>query len=251
MIRAVVIDDEPLAREVVVEMLRTCCKDIEVVGQAADVAGGAELIRVSGPDLVILDIQLLGGTSFDLLQKLDRINFKIIFITAFEEYAIQAFRFCAIDYILKPINPADFSEAIRRVRQAYKRDSLELKLNALFENLENIHSPNRKIVLRTSGNLYLLSLSEIIRCQSDKNYTHFFTVQHDEIIVSKTLREYEELLGDFNFIRIHQSHLVNISHIRRYDKSDGGQVVMSDNSRLPVSFRKKDDLMRFFERTNV
>jgi two-component system, LytTR family, response regulator len=251
MIKAVIIDDEPLARELIVELMASCASDVEVVGQGGDVAGGLRLIRELQPDLLLLDVQLLDGTSFDLLRQLDHFNYKIIFITAFEEYAIQAFRFSAIDFILKPVDPDDLREAIRKARQAMARESLDVRLQALFQNLESIGSDKRKIVLRTSTNYYLLNLSDIIRCQSDKNYTHFFTVDHEEIIVSKTLKEYEELLEDFNFIRIHQSHLVNLNHIRRYDKSDGGQVVMSDNSRLPVSFRKKEELMKFFERLHV
>jgi two-component system LytT family response regulator len=251
MIKAVIIDDEPLARELIADLATSCYSDIEVVGQGADVNGGLRLIRDLQPELLFLDVQLMGGTSFDLLKQLDHFNYKIIFITAFEEYAIQAFRFSAIDFILKPVNPDDLKEAIRKARQAMVRESLEVQIMTLFQNLENIGSHKRRIVLRTSNNYYLLNLGDIIRCQSEKNYTHFFTVNSEEIVVSRTLKEYEELLEGFNFLRIHQSHLVNMDHIRRYDKSDGGQVVMSDNSRLPVSFRKKEDLMKFFERIHV
>jgi len=251
MIRAIVLDDEYLAREVIIDLLSSCCKDIEVVGQCGDILTGLKLIKELKPDLLILDIQLVDGTSFDLLKKLDHYNYKIIFVTAYEEYAIQAFRFSAIDYILKPIDPDNLLEAIRRVKQALAKESLELKLNTLFQNLENIHSDRRKIILRTSSNMHLLCLSEIIRCQSEKNYTHFFTDKGEMIVVSKTLKEYEELLQGFDFVRIHQSHLVNLSHIRRYEKSNGGEVVMSDDSRLPVSFRKKEELMKFFDRIKV
>jgi two-component system LytT family response regulator len=251
MIRAIVLDDEYLAREILVDLLSSCCKDIEVVGQGGDILTGLKLIKELKPDLLILDIQLVDGTSFDLLKKLDHYNYKIIFVTAYEEYAIQAFRFSAIDYILKPIDPDNLLEAIRRVKQAMVKESLELKLNTLFQNLENIHSDRRKIILRTSSNMHLLCLSEIIRCQSEKNYTHFFTDKGEMIVVSKTLKEYEELLQGFDFVRIHQSHLVNLSHIRRYEKSNGGEVVMSDDSRLPVSFRKKEELMKFFDRIKV
>lgn len=251
MIRAIVLDDEHLAREIIVDLLHACCKDIEVVGQGGDVATGLKLIGDLKPDLLLLDIHLTDGTSFDLLKKLDHYNYKIIFITAYEEYAIQAFRFSAIDYILKPIDPDSLLEAIRKVKQLVEKESLQVKLNVLFQNLENIHSDKRKIILRTSNNLHLLCLTDIIRCQSNKNYTHFFTMYGEEIVVSRTLKEYEEMLGEFSFVRIHQSHLVNLEHIRRYEKSNGGEVVLTDNTRLPVSFRKKEELMRLFDRIRV
>lgn len=249
MLRTVVVDDEVMARETIIDMLNLFCGDVEVIGEASGVNTGYEIINHHKPDLVLLDIKMGDGTGFDLLNKFETINFHVIFITAFEEYAIQAFKFSALDYLLKPIDPKELTAAIQKAKTLISQNNLELRINTLFDNLRNINQDKRKkLVLKTTGNVHVVDLANVIRCQSDKNYTHFFTSDGEHIVVSKTLKEFDELLSEFDFFRVHQSHLINLDYIKRYDKSDGGFLVMKDDTRVPVSFRKKDELMKFFKK---
>ncbi len=248
MIRTLVIDDEVKARETIIDMLNLFCKDIDVIGEASSVSTGIEMINHYNPDLILLDIRMTDGTGFDLLKKLDKIDFYVIFITAFEEYAIDAFKFSAINYLLKPIDPDELTESVSKVKDRLEKDDYSLHINTFFDNLESSNNKTKKLVLKTSDSIHIVSLNEIIRCQSDKNYTHFFTINNGKIIVSKTLKEYEEMLSDFDFFRAHQSHLINLNFIKRFDKVEGGVLVMKDNSKVPVSFRKREELMKFFKR---
>jgi two-component system LytT family response regulator len=245
MIRAVVIDDEIMARETITEMVDLYCQEVKVIGEAENVKSGIELIKNASPDLLLLDIQLTDGTSFDILKNIKKNDFKVIFITAYEDYALKAIKFSALDYILKPIDPNELVVAIDKARESLEQRDTSVKLRALFDNMEH-YGDNKKIVLKTANNVHLISLNDIIRCQSDKNYTHFHIRNHEKVVVSKTLKEYEDILSEYKFFRAHQSHLINLSHIRRYEKADGGYLVMSDNSIVPVSFRKKDELMKAF-----
>ena len=248
MIRTLVIDDEVKARETIIDMLNLFCKDIDVIGEASSVSTGFEMINHHNPDLILLDIKMTDGSGFDLLKKFERIGFYVIFITAFEEFAIEAFKFSAIDYLLKPIDPDELTDSVSNVKERLQKDNYSLQLGTFFENLESSNGKTKKLVLKTSDSIHVVSLNEIIRCQSDKNYTHFYTISNGKIVVSKTLKEYEELLTDFGFLRAHQSHLINLNFIKRFDKSDGGVLVMKDNSKVPVSFRKREELMKFFKR---
>jgi len=247
MIRTLVVDDEARARETIIDMLNLFCNGIEVIGEASSVKTGYEMIDHHQPDLVLLDIKMPDGTGFDLLKKFDTIEFYVIFITAFEEFAIKAFKFSALDYLLKPIDPDELSSAIEKLKTAIEKDSIELRIKAMFQNLNQNQVKNKKLVLKTTTNVHVVDLDNVIRCQSDKNYTHFFTTDNEQITVSKTLKEFDELLSDMNFFRAHQSHLINLDFVKRFEKADGGYLVMKDNSTVPVSFRKKEELMRIFK----
>ena len=247
MIRTIVIDDENKARETIVNMLDMYCKDVEVVAEAHDVQSGYDAIRKHAPELVLLDIKMPDGTGFDLLRKFLNFDFQVIFITAYEEFAIRAFKFSALDYLLKPIGPDELIGAVQKAQDKLNSDNLTVKIRTLFENIDHLSNREKKIVLKTSSNVHVINLYEIIRCQSDKNYTHFYTSEGDKIVVSKTLKEYDELLRSYGFFRVHQSHLINLSYVKRFEKSEGGYLVMKDNSKVPVSFRKKDDLMKLFK----
>lgn len=187
------------------------------------------------------------GTGFDLLRKLKNPEFFLIFITAFEEFAIRAIKFSALDYILKPPDPDELVNAVEKARKAIDRENVTMRLDALFENLDIMSNKNKKIVLKTTNSVHIVNLSDIIRCESEKNYTHFYTTEGEKITVSKTLKEFNELLLGYSFYRVHQSHLVNLMHLKRYDKQNGGCLVMDDNTTVPVSFRKKEDLMKLFK----
>jgi len=247
MIRTIVIDDEVQARETILKMLSAYCPDVEVVATAGSVKEGIKTLGEIKPDLLLLDIKMADGTGFDLLKKLDNIDFRLIFITAFEEFAIRAIKFSAIDYILKPFDPDELINAIEKAGNLIQKDHMSLRLDALYENLDLINTGQKKIVLKTADNVHIVKLNEIIRCESEKNYTHFFTIENEKITVSRTLKEFNELLSGYNFYRVHQSHLVNLDHVKRYEKIGGGKLIMDDDSEVPVSFRKKEDLMKIFK----
>ncbi len=246
MIRCVIVDDESKAREILVEMLKLYCNTVEVVGQAHNVNSGYEIIRQLNPDLVLLDIKMPDGSGFDLLHKFEKIDFKVIFITAHEEYAIKAFRFSALDYILKPIDPSDLISAVEKVSGIDNINDINEQFKTLKENFYNgTNSQEKRIVLKTTENIYVISIKDVIRCQSEKNYTYFYFNNRERIIVSKTLKDFDEILTDFGFMRIHRSHLINLSYIDRFDKSEGGFLIMKDGSKVDVSHRKKEKLLSY------
>jgi two-component system LytT family response regulator len=244
MISIAVIDDEQKARETILTILGMSKIDIEVAGEADSVKAGYELILAKHPDLVLLDITLVDGTGFDLLRKFEKIYFKVIFITAHEEYALMAFKFSALDYILKPLTAGDLLKAIEKANESKLHDDTELKITTFLSNLEKI----KKIILRTSESIHIIPIKNIIRCEADVNYTTFYIDTGAKLLVSKTLKDYSDMLEPSGFFRTHQSHLVNLDHILRYDKADGGHLVMADDSIVPVASRKKDELFKLFEK---
>ena len=243
MISIAVIDDEPKARETIINILALGNFETKLVGEADSVQSAFELISLQSPDVVLLDINLPDGNGFDLLKKFEKINFKIIFITAHEEYAIQAFKFSAVDYILKPIRAAELFAAIEKASESFNKKETVQKISALLSNLEKL----KKIVLKTAESIHIINVSQIIRCEADVNYTKFYLENGEKLLVSKPLKEYDELLGRNGFFRTHQSHLVNLDHILRYDKTDGGYLILDDKSMVPVSTRKKEELFRIFD----
>lgn len=244
MLSIVVVDDEPKARETIINILKLGSIEISVVGEADDVKSGFDIISQTNPDLILLDINLPDGTGFDLLKKFGKIPFKIIFITAHEEHAIKAFKFSALDYILKPVAAGDLIGAIEKAADTIHKEETELKFSAFLSNLDKI----KKIVLKTAESIHIINIKNIIRCEADINYTTFYLDNGEKLLVSKTLKDYAELLESSGFFRSHQSHLVNLDHILRYDKTEGGHLVMCDESIVPVSSRKKDELFKLFER---
>lgn len=218
--------------------------NIRILGEAGSVAEAHELIQQLTPEIVLLDINMPDGTGFDLLAKFEKIDFRLIFITAHEEYAINAFKFSAIDYILKPISAGSLLSAIDKAGNAIDKDQMALKLNVLLNNLEKL----KKIVLKTAESIHIINVDQIIRCEADVNYTHFYLDNAKHLIVSKPLKDYAEVLEQAGFFRTHQSHLVNLEHVVRYDKTEGGHLVMDNESIVPVSTRKKDELFQVFEK---
>jgi len=248
MIRTIIIEDEVKARETLANMLGMYCPSVQIIDQADCVEKGIKSIEYHDPELVFLDIQMPDGTGFDLLKKLKTPNFKLVFITAFEEYAIKAFKFSAIDYLLKPIDPEDLVETITKIEHIIEHENNQIKLKALLENIETISSEVKKIVLKTSESIHIVKVKDIVRCESSSNYTQFFFNDGKKILVSKTLKEFDELLSGYGFFRVHQSHLVNTQYIQSFEKGEGGFLVMTDNSKIPVSFRKKESLLKLFDK---
>jgi two-component system LytT family response regulator len=246
MLKTLIIDDEQHVRQSLSYLLGKVCPSVKMVGEADSVATGLQAIRAKLPELVLLDIQLGDGTGFDLLRHFDNIDFRVIFITAYEKYAIEAFGFSAIDYILKPVNPEKLAEAVNRAQQLVQQ-SFTLQLSVLKENLEKKDLKERKIILRNQENIYLLDVGSIIHCESDGCYTTFETSEGEKIMVSNQLKEYDDLLTESGFFRAHRSHLINLKHIRRFEKQEGGYLIMTNNIRVPVSAARRERLLELFD----
>lgn len=242
----VIVDDEPLARQTIESIIAENLPHIKVVGKAAEVNEAVALIVKTEPDLVFLDVDILGGSGFDVLRLLKPIHFKVIFITAHQKYALQAIKFSAFDYILKPVNQHELVAAVNNALHDTRKDN-KLNWDVFFGNL-NDNEKNKKLVLKTSDSIHLVNISEILRCEADNNYSTFFLVDGVKIVISKGLKEYEELLSAYGFFRVHQSHLVNLNFITRFDKKEGGNLVLSDKTLVPVSQRKKQKLLELFDK---
>jgi two-component system LytT family response regulator len=246
MLRTLIIDDEPSVRNTLNGLLKRTCPQVSIVGEAHSVATGIRAIMEKSPDLILLDIKMDDGTGFDLLNHFENINFKIIFVTAYEEFAIRAFDFSAIDYLLKPINPEKLVKAVKNVELLKSKD-FSTQLNALRENIDTHGGAIKKIILKNQESIHLLNVDDIIHCESDGSYTVFETFDNYKIVVSKNLKEYDALLSQSGFLRLHRSHLINLKHIKRFDKHDGGYIVMSNGSQIPVSTSGRERLLELFK----
>ncbi len=244
MMRAVIVDDEINARETLGIMLKMYAPEIEVIAEADGVKSGLQVINSNQPDLLFLDIQMGDGSGFDLLSYFSSYPFKVIFVTAYEEYALKAFKFSALDYLVKPVTPDDLIRAVGKVKETSATDSFKSQMDVLELNYENKNKPPEKIILKTLDAIYVVEVKEIIRCESDDNYTKFYLEEGNKLMVSKTLKEFDEMLGTAGFLRVHQSHLININQIDHLVKKDGGMLIMKDKSEVPVASRKKDQLLK-------
>jgi two-component system LytT family response regulator len=246
MIRTVVIEDEERSRLLLLELLHEHCRQINVVAGADSVKAGLETIIEQKPQLVFLDIELQSETSFEILEKLPEINFELIFTTAFDHYALKAIKFCAIDYLLKPIDLNELQVAIAKVEKRLNREYLNKNLEALLDNIKSTSQNNHKIALPTLEGLLFVRVSDIIYCESEGPYTKFFLKQPGKIVTSKHLKEYEDLLSEYNFFRIHKSYLVNLQEIQKYLRGEGGQLIMSNGAALNVSKQRKEEFMNIY-----
>jgi len=243
--KALIIDDENRTRDLIAKMINSFGFDIEAIPAGENVQSGIKAIDELNPDIVFLDIQMPDGTGFDVLKSVKNKNFEVIFITAHEEFAIKAIKFSALDYLLKPIDPEELRAAVEKAIKAVDGKKEESQFEALQNNIQ----PNqkRRLVLKTQESVYVVELDEIIRCEADRNYTSFFLVGGKKILVSKTLKEYETLLSSHNFLRVQQSHLINLDYVDRYDKGSGGSVVMKDGSEVPLSPAKREIFFKIIE----
>jgi two-component system LytT family response regulator len=245
MIKAIIIDDEKNSREVIDELLKEYFEEIEVVAKTEDVKSSIKEIELHKPKLLFLDIDLPDGTGFDILKNIDYSGMKVVFITAHEEYAIKAIKFSAFDFILKPFNSSELIKTVRKVLDEHNAENDALRFEVILSNYLS-KSKLEKIVLKTSDKIYLVKLDDIVRCEAENNYTVFHLKDGNKIMVSKTIKTYETLFSENDFIRVHQSHLVNLNYIQHFDKQDGGMLVMYDNSVVPVSHQKRTALWEYF-----
>lgn len=244
--KVVLIDDDASVRENLKTLLGIYVKEAEVIAEADGVKSGIECIKTHHPDLVLLDVEMQDGTGFDLLAIYGELDFKVIFVTGHNGYAIKAFKYSAVDYILKPVDPEELINAINKAKEGLDKNEQNLKVANLVQNKITPLS-DQKIVLKDTETVYLVSIKDIVRCESETNYTRFYMIDGRSMMVSKTLKEYDNLLQEQSFFRAHQSHLINLHHFDRYEKKDGGTVHMKDGSVLPVAIRKKEALMASLE----
>lgn len=241
--KILIIDDEQRTRELIAKMIQSFDLEVEVHPIGENVKSGLEAIDALKPDLVFLDIQMPDGTGFDLLKAVPNRQFGVIFITAHEEFAIKAIKFSALDYILKPVDPEELKEALENALENLpEAGSVKEEVQAQYETLQHNIQPNqkRRLVLKTQESVHVVELENIIRCEADRNYTSFYLTGGKKILVSRTLKDYETMLTGHNFLRVQQSHLVNLNYVDRYDKGNGGAVVMKDGSEVPLSPAKRD-----------
>lgn len=249
MITALIIDDIEKARIALRSDLEHYCPSVSILGEADGVESGIAAIRKYSPDLIFLDIKMSDGTGFDLIEKIKKteagLNFKIIFTTAYNEFAIKAFKFSALDYLLKPVDPDDLVQAIGKVKETKKSSDLKDNLEVLLENMKKMQGGAKRIALNSTDKVQIVNVDDIVRCESQRNYTLFYLADHKQILVTKTLKDFDEMLEDFGFIRVHHSHLINLKYLKEYIKTES-YAIMSDESHVPVSVRKKDQLLRHF-----
>ncbi|RPH34398.1 MAG: response regulator [Bacteroidales bacterium] len=244
MITALIVDGENKARETLIHMLSAYCPTIKVIGEANGVASGYKQIIDLNPDVVFLDIVMHDGTGFELLKKFERIDFYFIIITTHHEFAIQSFKVNALDYLLKPIDSTDLINAIAKLTKMVNSDDKISKINTPPSNLEKGNDDSKKIVLKTLEGVFVVHSDDVVRCESQNNCTLFYFKDGSRILISKTLKEFDEVLTPISFIRCHQSHLVNMKHIIKYSRFPNPTLVLSDNSRVPVSVRKREAIER-------
>ena len=242
-----IIDNEINIREGLKHMIAVFCPFVISCIEADGVQSGIKKIEEEHPDVVFLDVELDDGTGMDLLSQLGSVNFALIFITAHDKYAVDAFKFSAIDFLLKPIDSDDLIIALNKVKDQQKNKLLNQQLKVMQESLNKITYKEKRIVLKDSSSIYFINVIDIIRCESSGQYTEFYVEGMKKIVISKSLKEYEELLTLYGFIRPHHSHLINTNKILRFDKVNGGILIMQNLDEIPVSHRKKPQILNVLD----
>lgn len=252
MIRAVLIDDESKNISILEKMLEQFCPEVEVVGTASDSRLGAAIIKQEKPDLVFLDIEMPYGNAFDLLDSLKPLDFEVIFVTAFDNYMLKAFKYSALDYLLKPVDIAELKAAVDNVVHRKKSRHIDMQqLELLLSSLKNPRAPIERLALPSAEGLELHNINDIVRCEAQRGYTYIYLQSGQKILSSRNIKEFEELLPESIFFRIHNSHLVNLNFVKKYQKGRGGYIEMTDGMQLEVAIRRKDELLARFGYKNL
>lgn len=242
-LNVIIVEDEIHSRETLKNMVNTYCQDLKIVGIASSVREGLDLLKAQNPDLVFLDIEMQNETGFDLLTQAQHLNFEVIFTTAYEHYALKAIKFSAIDYLLKPIDVEDLQHAVAKVIRKKEEALHNKKLEVLLDNIKNTNSDQHMITLSTSEGYEFINVADICYCEANGSYTDIYIKNDKHILVSRHLKEYENLLTDYNFMRVHQSFLINLNEVEKYIKSDGGYIVMKGGANISISPKKKEEFI--------
>jgi len=247
MIKALIVDDEPKNIRILKNLLEEFCPQVEICGEAENTETAINLIEEQNPELVFLDIEMPYGNAFDLLDSLIPIDFEVIFITAFDNYSLKAFKYSALDYLLKPVDISELQAATNKAVQRIAGKNINQQVALLLSNFKNTQNNLQKIAIPTMDGFVFMNVEDIIRCESNAAYTYIYTIRNEKIIASKNIKEYEELLPSSIFCRIHNSHLVNLNRIKKYSKGRGGTVIMEDGAILEVASRRRDDFLAMFK----
>ena len=246
--KILVVDNEKEVRLILKDMADACGNGQYVIEEADGVTSGFNKINSFQPDILLLDVEMNDGTGFDLLNQFTNPEFQLIFTTAHNQYAIQAFKFSAIDYLLKPIDPVELNNSLQRAKGNINNQTLQKQLAVLLQQLSNKNEPDRQIVIKDIDKTYFIKMNDILYCEAEGSYTKFYLSNSEPIFVSRNLRYYEELLAPAGFFRTHHSCLVNPSKIKIYDrKTDCGTLILEGGHTVPVSQRKKDFVLQFLE----
>ena len=243
MIKALIVDDEPKSIKILSGMLREYCPGVTLVGEARRADEAIVLVHQLQPNLVFLDIEMPLGNGFELLDRLRQVHFELVFVTAFNEYTLKAFRYNAIDYLLKPVDIEELQAAVHKVGEQIRLKSLNTQLDNFMESLKRPNPAVQKIALAEKNGIMLVPVTDIIRCEARRSYTTFVLKNRQRVLSSKNIKEYEDILPGHTFFRLHHSHLVNLNYIRRYHRGRGGQVEMEDGTLVEVAVRRKDELL--------
>jgi two-component system LytT family response regulator len=244
-IKSIIVDDEKHGRENLAGILRQYCPDVDVLGEANSVDSAISLIHEKNPDLVFLDIEMPKANGFRLLEHFRDFRFEVIFVTAYDNYAIKAIRFSAADYILKPINLNDLQIAVSKVAERIHQKQENQRMKQLVYNISQPLNP--RIGLPSGDRIEFVEVSKIVRCQGEGNYTHIYFEGNKHLLVAKTLVEFEDLLQEFSFFRVHKTHLVNLKQVIAYVKTDGGILQLSNGDSVAVSRRRKEDVQKMLK----
>lgn len=242
--KALIVEDEVRSRDFLKNLVEEFCPQLAIAATASNVEEAVELINTLSPDIVFMDIEMQTGTGFDVLQQVNKRNFHVIFTTAYDHYAIKAIRFSAVDYLLKPINLEELQVAVNKAIDGIQKNEEGNRIELLIKNLRRPAGEDFSISLSTSDGIEFIQLATIIRLEANGPYTTFFMKDGRKIMVSKNLKEYELLLSDHGYFRVHNSHIINLKEVRKMVKTDGGYAVMNDDSMIAISPKKKDEFMQ-------
>ncbi|MBC7850329.1 MAG: response regulator transcription factor [Chitinophagaceae bacterium] len=249
--KALIVEDEIRSRDFLKNLVEEFCPDLIVAGSSASVEEAVQFINTQSPDIVFMDIEMQTGTGFDVLQQVNQRKFHVIFTTAYDHYAIKAIRFSAVDYLLKPINLEELQQAVAKAIENIQQKAEGTKIELLIKNLRRPAGEDFSISLSTSEGIEFIQLSTIIRLEANGPYTTFFLKESKKIMVSKNLKEYEMLLTDHGFFRVHNSHIINLKEVRKMVKTDGGYAIMNDDSMIAISPKKKEEFMQLMSQRLV
>ena len=242
-IKSIIIEDERHNRENLLQMLTGHCPDVEIVAVCSSTGEGRDSIVTKHPDLIFLDIEMPGGSGFTLLENLPRIDFEVIFVTAYDYYGIKAIKFSALDYLLKPVDTKELITAVEKAKDKILQKEENLRLRNMLENTHRSNA-DKMLALSMTDKVEFIEVATIVRCESDGNYTAFHLKNGEKLLISKTLKDYDELLSPYGFLRVHQSHLINLKEIKSFIKTDGGYIKMKDGSTVSISRQRRETVLK-------
>lgn len=243
-LNVIIVEDEYHSRETLRSFLQEYCPEVEVLGTASNVTEAVEKISQQRPDLVFMDIELQTGTGFEVLQKVQHLDFHLIFTTAFEHYAIKAIKFSSIDYLLKPIDLEELIISVQKAKKLRESENRKILLENLLSNIKDGTKENRKICLSTAEGIEFIPTKEILFCEANGSYTDFHLTDRRKLVVSKNLKEYENMLQDSNFMRVHNSFLINLGEVKKFVRAEGGYILMNNDKQVSISPGKREEFLK-------